>query len=339
MTEEHDVADALRALLLARLPADAEPEVLDLRRSGTGSSRENWPFDAAWTAGGVRGTHRLLMRRDPPAAVVATGRDTEFRLLRKLAPTSVPVPDVHWLDETGEFLTRPAMIVSRCRGAAHRGVLRDTDPLRLGGEGRMALAHRMCDVLADLHRIDVEAVGLADELPAVGPHPAEAEVDRWLRELAARQLEPQPGLQLAASWLRDHLPPAPPRTVLVHGDFRPANVLVHEGELEVLLDWELARLGDPLDDLGWYTAPLYAREHFIPGEWEVDDFLRRYTQLTGTEVSPDALRFWQVLATFRLAVIALTGVRAFREGSDRPAAPADHVVRLVLDAVAAAEGD
>ena len=334
-----EVAAALQDFLHRLLPDGAAPQVTGLRRSGTGSSRENWPFDAAWTVDGERLTHRLLMRRDPPAAVVDTGRDREFRLLQRLADTAVPAPEVHWLDDTGEFLLRPTMIVSRYEGAAHRAVLRSTDPLRLGEEGRLALAGRMCEVLAELHHVDIDTTGLRTEFDDPGANPAEFELIRWERELDAQELEPQPALRLAAAWLHDNLPSPPQRTVLVHGDFRPANVLVRDGALHVLLDWELAHLGDPLDDLGWYTAPLYRREHFISGRWEPADFLNRYTELTGIEVDPAALRFWQVLSTFRLAVIALTGVRNFCEGtSDRPAAPADAVIRQVLTAILEAEG-
>ncbi|HEY0448698.1 phosphotransferase family protein [Actinophytocola sp.] len=334
-----DLGEALLRFLRSRLPADADPVISGLRRSGTGSSRENWPFDATWASGRERRTHPLLLRRDPAAAVVDTGRDTEFRLLRRLADTPVPVPDVHWLDDRGEFLSRPTMIVGRREGSAHRAVLRDADPLGLGENGRVALARRMCGVLADLHRVDPDATGIAKELPDPGPHPATHELERWVSELDAQELEPQPALRLAVAWLRDNVPAPPERLVLVHGDFRPANVLVHNGQLDVLLDWELAHLGDPLDDLGWYTAPLYAEEHFVPGHWERHDFLRHYTELTGTRVDPSALRYWQVLSTFRLAVIALTGVRAFCVGdADRPAAPADQVVRLVLTAVLEEEG-
>lgn len=334
-----EVAAALRDFLARRLPEDAAPQVLELRRAGTGSSRENWPFDAVWHIEGRPVRHRLLLRRDPPAAVVDTQRAREFRLLQRLADTPVPAPRVHWLDDTGEHLLRPSMIVTRYEGEAHRAVLRSVDPLGLGPERQAALAEQLCETLAELHRIDVDAAGLRAELPDPGPNPAEHELTRWERELAAQELEPQPALRIAADWLRDNLPDPPERIVLVHGDFRPANVLVRDGALGALLDWELAHLGDPLDDLGWYTAPLYAREHFIPGRWETEDFLRRYTELTGIRVDPAALRFWQILSTFRLAVIALAGVRNFCEGgTDRPAAPADPVIRQVMAGILAAEG-
>jgi aminoglycoside phosphotransferase (APT) family kinase protein len=329
---------ALQRFLESRLPAGAAPHVSALRRSGTGSSRENWPFDAEWTTDGQRTVHELLMRRDPPVSVVDTGRAAEFHLLERLAGTPVPAPRVHWLDDSGDHLFRPTMVVTRYEGDADRAVLRPADPLRLGPERQVALAEDMCDALAELHRVDVTETGIAEGLPDPGPAPAEDELARWERELDAQQLEPQPALRLAANWLRDHLPPPPEHLVLVHGDFRPANVLVRDGRLAVLLDWELAHLGDPLDDLGWYTTPLYAREHCIPGAWSSDDFLRRYSERTGTVVDPAALHFWQVLSTFRLAVIALTAVRAFVEGgSDRPAAPADGVIRQVLAGVLAEE--
>lgn len=139
-------------------------------------------------------------------------------------------------------------------------------------------------------------------------------------------------LRFVARWLRDHMPPPPARLSLVHGDFRPANVLIYDGQVEVVLDWELAHLGDPVDDLGWYTCSIYTAEHFPAGGRGIDDFLARYAVAAGLAgVDPDRLHFWQVMSTFRLAVMALTGIRNFCEGtSDRPAAPVDRVVRQAL---------
>jgi aminoglycoside phosphotransferase (APT) family kinase protein len=332
-----EVAVALRRFLQAQLPHDAEPEISDLRRSGTGSSRENWPFDAVWQVDGQAREYRLLMRRDPATSVVRTAREAEFALLRMLSGTGLPVPEMLWLDAEGETLERPAMIVRRYDGAAHRAVLTAADPLGLTPGQRLRLARRMCDELARVHELDVDRLGLVEVMRTCGPNPAESELLWWEHELDVHELEPQPELRLAAAWMREHLPGPPPRTALVHGDFRPANMLILGGELELVLDWELAHLGDAAEDLGWYTAPIYAREHFIPGQWSQVDFLRRYRGSTGESVDHregGALHFWQVLATFKLAVIALTGIRHFAEGTtDRPAAPADRVIGQVLAAI------
>lgn len=328
------VEQRLTDFLADRLTGAEGLTISGLQRSGNGSSRENWPFDARWKEGGDSVHHRLLLRRDPLSSVVDTGRAAEFGLLKALEPTPVPTPVVHWLDDSGAELLRPSMIVERHPGRAHRAALRDKNPLGLSDAGRIGLARSMCDALASAHALDPEALGLDEVLPVPRPTPAAAELERWERNLDEAELDPQPTLRWTLRWLRDHQPRPPSRLVLVHGDFRPANVLVHEGSMQALLDWELAHLGDPLDDLGWYCAPVYRGEHFIPGAWDQDDFLDRYAELTGTRPDPSELLFWQVLAMFRLAVIALQGVRIFCSGeSDRPAAPATSLHKLLATTV------
>jgi aminoglycoside phosphotransferase (APT) family kinase protein len=100
----------------------------------------------------------------------------------------------------------------------------------------------------------------------------------------------------------------------VHADFKPGNALLQGDRVAFMLDWELAHLGDPLEDLGWITNPVRRREHQIPGVWERQQLIARYEQATGITVSDEALRWWNVLANFKLSVIVLTGLAAFVEG-------------------------
>jgi aminoglycoside phosphotransferase (APT) family kinase protein len=102
--------------------------------------------------------------------------------------------------------------------------------------------------------------------------------------------------------------------VLVHGDFKPGNALVDGDEVVVLLDWETAHLGDPLEDLGWVTQPLRLAEHLIPGAWEQEDLIGRYAALTGFTVDPEALAWWQAFASYKTAVIQLTGLAGYIGG-------------------------
>ncbi len=304
--------------------------VTEPRRLGGGSSQENWAFDAEVDTPDGPIVRPLLMRREPERGVVDTARDVEYALLQALGATGLPVAGVHALDD-GTRLGRRAMIVDRLAGRADRGVLREKDPLRLGEDARLALAKSLPQLLAEVHALDVTELGLTDVLPDPGAEPAADALQQWVGELDAVELEPHPALRATIIWLRQHLPPPPSRITLVHGDFRPANVLVEGGRVTALLDWELARLGDSHDDLGWYTCSIYRREHFLPGRWEQRDFLQRWSEVTGVEVEPARLHFWQVMSVFRLAVIALTGVRAFVEGAtDRPAAPADGVIAAAL---------
>ena len=144
-------------------------------------------------------------------------------------------------------------------------------------------------------------------------------------------------MRLAAAWLRTHLPAAPAREVLVHGDFRPANVLVAQGRVTALLDWELAHRGDPAEDLGWYLAPVYRHEHFIAGAWTPADFLRRYEARSGLLVDPQALRFWSVFAIYKLAAIAISTMGAFIGGDHARLAPFPHgLMEALMRSIAAA---
>lgn len=273
-----------------------------------------------------------MLRREPEASVVDSTQDQEFALLQALAATDLPVAKVLRLDD-GTVFERPAMVVERRPGSAHRALLRDTDPLGLGEGARLRLAGELADLLQAVHSVDVQDVGLGVGAALADPpsNPAEHELECWLRELDRVQLEPQPALQLTAEWLRQHLPPPPERVTLVHGDFRPANVLVDNGRVEALLDWELAHLGDPVDDLGWYSCSLYAQEHFLADRWAVSDFLRRYDEAGGGTVDAGRLHFWQVMSIFRLAVIALAAVRNFCDGvTDRPTPPAEQVALCAL---------
>ncbi len=156
--------------------------------------------------------------------------------------------------------------------------------------------------------------------------------------IANARIEPLPELAYVALWLREHLPAPPPRPALVHGDFRPANVLVVGGQPGTLLDWEFAHLGDPAEDLGWYTVAIYRNEHFgEEGAWTPDAFMRRYLDRLGPAgadvTDPARLRFWHVLALYKLSAIAVAGVHSFLQGgSDRAAESPDRVLRLAVAA-------
>jgi aminoglycoside phosphotransferase (APT) family kinase protein len=137
-------------------------------------------------------------------------------------------------------------------------------------------------------------------------------------------LDREPELVLAARWLHSHLPAAPARETIVHGDYRPANVLVDQGQLSAVLDWELAHRGDPAEDLGWYLSTWYRHEHFIKGAWSPEQFMARYEQCSGTRVDMAALRFWGVFTIYKLAIMAFNSVRALTSGDQARLAPPPH---------------
>ena len=331
-----DVETRLRAFLAAQLPEAGGLEITGLRRTSSGFSRENWPFDAVWHTRDGTETAELIMRRDPVGSVLVTDRREEFGVLRALEASAVPAPRARFLDADGRFLERPAVVMDRVVGDCDWFVVNGERPLPV----RLAFARRALELLVAIHAVDWRGAGLGPLLgePSPGTGPAAAAIDKWEHELRRQQLEPFPELEVVLGWLRAHEPVAQAIT-LVHGDFKPGNMLLAPGpgdaaavEIVAMLDWETAHLGDPLEDVGWVTNPLRHREHQIPGAWERGDIMRAYAELTGLDVSDDDVRFWNILANFKLAVIVLTGVRSFVDGrGDRVFGAPNSLVALMFD--------
>ena len=317
---------ALEAWVTGEL-GDPAARIEGLRRTSAGFSRENWEFDLVHA-----GVHEpLIARRDPVGSVLETDRAVETAVLRALEPTAVPAPRVRWSDPDGRRLGRPTVVMDRADGECDWFVLNGYRPL----DTRIDIAHQLCDRLADIHLVDWRAAGLGTVLDDPGAAASLRAVDHWETILRGVQLEPQPDLELVVRWLRDHAPVAETTTV-VHGDFKPGNVLLVGDTVSLVLDWETVHLGDPVEDLGWVTNPLRAREHRIDGHWEPADLIGRWQVRTGLSAPADAVRWWNVLANLKLCVIVLTGTKAFVEGRfDRVHQPPVGLFRILLDMVGA----
>lgn len=317
VTEETRALAARIADFIGQMePGRPAPAVTGLRRSDIGYSRENWMFEAEWSSGGRRTGQPLIMRRDPTGSVLATDRNTEFAVLKALGPTAIPSPTARWLDGDGSWFGRPSLIMDRVDGECQMFAIEGPGSL----DDRLRLAGDCLELLAAVHLLDWRAAGLGPILGGGGGGAAGAakEVAHWISEMEREQMAEDGRLRQLARWLTEQAPP-PTAQVLVHGDFKPGNMLLCDGRIVALLDWETAHIGDPIEDLGWITNPLRRREHQIPGHWETDRIVGRYEELTGWAVDRRALRFWNVLANFKLAVIVLTGMRSFAENrSDRP---------------------
>ncbi|PRZ42329.1 aminoglycoside phosphotransferase (APT) family kinase protein [Antricoccus suffuscus] len=325
------MAENIRQLLADFLSAQrvgAGLRILDLQRIGVGRSRQNWIFDLVVSRAGEEYREPLILRRDPEGGLVETDRTIEFKVLRALEASDVPTPKARWLDAHGAWLGKPSLIMCREPGECDYLVLNGERPAVV----RVQLAHEFCDLLAQVHNIDWECLRLNEFLDDPGPDAARRELSNWVAVLRHDQLESHPELDLAIDWFERHAPRSI-RTVLVHADFKPGNILLQGDKIVALLDWELAHLGDPLEDIGWVTQPLRAREHLIPGSWELNDLLGRYSNSTGLDVDPIALRWWTAFSSFKTAVMQVSGLRSFLDGrSDEPFRPTRRVLSTLLTA-------
>lgn len=232
-----------------------------------------------------RGEPVAVLRLAPPVPGLLPGLSTheEGRLLTALAGSPVPVPGVLLDDSDGSVLGRPGLIVSHAGGRSAR-VWEEL--------GEEAAAHAL-EILAALHRLDP---GTA--LPRGGADDAALDLERW--RAVAGEAAPS-ALAETLDALASRLPPPHPPG-LVHGDFQPGNLVVVPGRVAAVIDWELARIGDPVCDLGLATLAAW-------GTWWPDaELLERYEAAGGTRVEPEALRWWRCLGYAK--VIAFLSRRA-----------------------------
>lgn len=322
---EADRVSGLLCRFLADQP-DATGRVDAVRKADSGRSRDNWLFDL------VDDQHRepLILRTDPAGGLIDTDRGTEFAVLRALEPSGLPAPAARWLDADGHAFGRPSLIMRRLPGTCEYHVLRDSS--RPIGE-RRGLARSFCELLAAVHAVDWRTLGIAAVLADPGPDAARAALNHWAAVLHSDQVEPWPELEYAIAVLSERAPRSA-GTVLVHADFKPGNILLDGDRVTALLDWELAHLGDPLEDLGWVTQPLRAGEHTIEGAWDAADLVAHYQRTAGRPVDRTALDWWVAFSTFKTAVMQVSGLRAFLEGrAEDPYRPTRRVLSTLLNAV------
>lgn len=298
MTGERDpvsvLAEGLAEVLSEHLRKTVR--ISGLKRLAGGQSHETWAFDAS------PGELHLVLRRDfAGGSLLAARGEDEYRLTQRLHELGLPVPEplLHHADP--ELLGAPFALMRRVGGEDLRKAL--SRP-RVQVD-RRALGLELVGAQAALHAIDPAA--LDGILAASAEDVALGEVERWATVIDDVEAEPEPLLGAALGWLRDHAPPTAQSRV-VHGDFKANNLLFAGGGVVAVLDWEMAHLGDPVEDLAW-TMLWDTKYDLVGGLLEAGEYVRAYEQRSGTAVDPDALAFWWLFSLVKLMAIFQTGVR------------------------------
>jgi len=296
-----DLAAGLGPLVAAAL-GDPAAELVDLTRLSGGASRETWSFDVVPSRGPAR---PLVLQRERPGGVRSGGgMAAEADLIRAAGRQGVPVPEVLAAgDDDG--LGGPWMVAERIDGETiARRILRDE---ALAG-ARGQLATQVGEAAAGIHGIPL------DEVHGIAEQDQVAQLLDMLDQLG----HPHPALELGFRWL-DANRPVPRPTAVVHGDLRLGNLIVGADGLRAVLDWELAHLGDPLEDLGWLCVRSWRFGGDLPvaGVGTREALCEAYSTASGTEVEPSELRWWEVLGTLRWGVICIVQASAHLLGLTR----------------------
>lgn len=257
------------------------------------------------------GASEWVLRRPPLGHVLPTAHNMarEYEVISALSGTAVPVPETYVMCADEDVIGAPFYLMSHVPGVVYRT---GADLAAFSAADGRAVSEALIDVLADLHRVDPAAVGLAEFGRPEGY--LERQVRRWTKQLAASRSRELPGIEELGERLAASVPSSG-RVALLHGDYKLDNVLVDAddpGRIRAVLDWEMSTLGDPLADLGlvlvyWergekYGDPRVAATSRIPGYLTADEVLARYAARTGIDVSD--MGWYRALAGYKLAVIS-----------------------------------
>lgn len=291
------------------------------------------------------GRRNVVVRRPPPPPTPPGANDMlrEARLLTALEGTSVPVPRVLATADAGDVLDVPFYVMSFAPGPVVTTAT--PDPLD-NPESRQEIGNDLVDVLGDLHSVDWRGVGLGDLGRPEGFN--SRHLHRMGLLVADEAGNPPPDFADVATWLAANVPPES-GAALVHCDFRIGNVVLapeRPGQVRAVLDWELATIGDPLLDVGYFLATIpeegqpmnptaeLSAAMLEPGYSSRTDLARRYTARTGRDLSN--LTWYTTLALWKLAVLYEYSRRRVVSGGDPYYTDPALVQRFLADARLAA---
>jgi aminoglycoside phosphotransferase (APT) family kinase protein len=286
--------------LLEHIDGAEGPFTFDLIAGG----RSNLTFMVT-AADGVR----YVLRRPPLGHVLATAHDMarEHRVIAAVGRTGVPVPPALGLCTDVDVNGAPFYVMGFVDGVVLDSVEKAAElPMEL----RRPAAEHLIDVLADLHAVDIDEVGLGDFAKRDGY--IERQVKRWSTQWENSKTRELAAIDEVATVLRTKIP-AQHGVSIAHGDFRFGNCLtdVGQGRIAAVLDWELCTLGDPLADVGylgvyWFdgeAANVRSNDPTPAGGFpRYAELLERYAARTGRDLS--GIDYYVAFSCWRLAVIS-----------------------------------
>lgn len=280
---DEELTSALE-VALGRVGISAPVE--NLTRLTGGASRETFRFS-------LGGSGHILQRERPGTQRRPEGMAIEAEAVRAAATAGVRVPTVVVSNaEAPDTALGPSFFVTEAVAGETiaRRILRDDD----FAAARPLLAGQFGEALAAIHSIDVEGLPWLED---------DDELDKY-RRISDELGLARPAFELAFRWLDQHRPPVGSRG-FVHGDFRLGNMIIDGGGLAAVIDWELAHISDPMEDLAWLCvrAWRFGGQHPVAGLGSYDDLLDGYERIAGAPADRAALRWWEIMGSLKWGIM------------------------------------
>jgi len=312
IVDDNTLARRIEAYLASQVGHPVQ--VSELRRFTVGFSWRTFGMTVRGLFGAGQDTPLILRLGSDAGLFAPYSAMPEVLALRSLQGSAVPVPKVYWSSDDAALLGAPFMFCSKVEGAAVvPWVSPSAPPLDEGY--RRGLGEQFIDALAALHSLQWRDKPVAELAHGITPeNAARLNVEAWEEHIRRWALRPYPLAEWGIRWLKANAPLAP-RVAIVHGDYRTGNFLEQGGHITAILDWELVHLGDPHEDLGWASLPMYmGGSPHICRLAEPDWFYERYAQQAGLQVSMASVHYYQVFSFLKLAATHMAATRCFEDG-------------------------
>ena len=297
---QEELASALSKKLLE---VGIEGKVSNLEPLTGGASKEIWKFEVS---NAKQPTKMILRRGSGIEGPLAIKTADEARIQKEVIKVGAPVPKILAVSKNEEELG-DSYIMHFVEGESiARKILRDKEYKK----ALPILAYQCGEAIAKIHNVDINNFSFLPKKPA------EDQLEDLYSTYQSFE-QPSPVFEYAYLWLKEQ-DFSNFQESLVHGDFRLGNIIVNTDGLQSIIDWELAHIGNPLQDLGWVCGNSWRfgkNDKVVGGFGELEDLLEGYNSISKLKVNKEMVKCWQVFGTFRWGVICLIQAYAHLNGT------------------------
>ena len=322
MVQPATIGERLAQYWAVAYPEHRNVQVSSVRKCHVGASRDTYRLLLSYDDNQGAQSHRAILRVVPEGCLASSNIssvENEYLALQALQQTPMRVPRVFFTEPDEKYLGGSFMLMHEIVGCESSWSNIVKPPWV---HHREKLGEQFWTQLGELSKVDMKRSGLADGFAVPDARDCAAiALDTWLCELRTAQSRlangiALPSVEAAIRWLKANPPLPAQRVAPVHGDFRAGNFLYDEsGQVHAILDWEMFHLGDPMEDIGYGTCPVWGKRR--PGGMvSRERTIELWERSSGLVADAASLRWWNVLALLKLVALHVSAAFSFGSGAN-----------------------
>ncbi len=311
---------------------DKEISLLSFERIFGGASRETYKIRIKDQ---FNNEEKLILRRTQESSLIETSQSTEYLAYSAYQDTSVPVPLMIDINEDQEILGAPFMLMQQLDGVA-------ASPFtpNVYSPHEQKLGEQFWSILGEIAKKDI-ADDFINQFDNTEANPCwKKELDKWVGVIREDSISVEPILEAGIRKLYGNVPKESKKKSLVHGDYRNGNFLFLEDRITGILDWEMAHIGEPLEDLAWALSPIWSWQDKEKPAYLIarQEALSIWEKASGLVIDENDLKWWELFACVKGMAIWISAGNEFKTGKNidpinlfSPWIPGDIHLEIILN--------